>query len=88
MIHIISVRVKSTAFYVLAAVIGLLCGILSNHGILRGSWWNLAFWNIVGMVIGFFASDDKEARWSVYCRSFSLDSTVAPTSSSQTLGVA
>ena len=64
MIHIISVRVESTAFYAIAAVVGLVCGILSNHGILRGSWWNLAFWGIAGVIIGFSASDNKESCWA------------------------
>jgi hypothetical protein len=52
---------KPTSFDAIAAATGLLCGSLSNYGILRGSWWNLAFWGIVGVVIGFFASDNKEA---------------------------
>ena len=52
---------KPTSFDAIALATGLLCGTLSNYGILQGSWWNLAFWGIAGVVIGFFASDRKEA---------------------------
>jgi len=53
---------KPTSSDAIAAAIGLLCGSLSNYEFLQGSWWNLAFWGIVGIVIGFCASDNKEAR--------------------------
>ena len=52
---------KLTSYDAIAAALGLLCGALSNYGFLLGSWWNLAFWGIVGVVIGFFAADGKEA---------------------------
>jgi hypothetical protein len=52
---------KPTSFDAIAVAAGLLCGTLSNYGILRASWWNLAFWGIAGVVLGFFASDRKEA---------------------------
>jgi hypothetical protein len=52
---------KPTSFDAIAAAAGLLCGTLSNYGILQGSWWNLAFWDVAGVVLGFFASDRKEA---------------------------
>jgi hypothetical protein len=53
---------KPTSSDAIAAAIGLLCSSLSNYESLQRSWWNLAFWGIVGIVIGFCASDNKEGR--------------------------
>ena len=58
---------KLTSFDAIAAATGILCGSLNNYGFLQGSWWNLAFWSVVGAVIGFFASDNKDAFRAGIC---------------------
>jgi len=54
---------KSNSLIFLASFIGLLCGFLSTHVFLIG-WLNLIFWGIVGVGLGYFATEKKTMIWS------------------------
>ncbi len=43
---------------------GLLAGVASNTLFLRGTWLNIPFWGIIGVVIGGFTQNKQERIWS------------------------
>ena len=45
--------------FVYSALFGIACGIASNHGILQGSWANLVFWGLIGVLLGIFAVNTR-----------------------------
>ena len=46
---------------IIAAALGVFLGILSNQGVLQGTWWNLALWGLAGGALGLFIADRKTA---------------------------
>ena len=50
---------KTALAYFLSVVVGIVFGIVANHGFLRGSWFNLIIWAVVGILIGIFILDKK-----------------------------
>jgi hypothetical protein len=52
-----------TVSIICSALVGIIFGILSNHSILVGSWYNLIVWAVVGMLIGLFIEQKKFVNW-------------------------
>jgi hypothetical protein len=44
---------------IIAAVVGIVCGLLSTQVLLIG-WGNLLFWGLVGVILGWFTKGKKE----------------------------
>jgi hypothetical protein len=43
---------------------GVICGLLSTHSVLSGSWFNILFWGVAGAILGFFVPERREVLWS------------------------
>ncbi len=38
--------------FAMSAIVGIICGSMSNYGFLEGRWGNLVLWGLVGVFIG------------------------------------
>lgn len=47
-----------------SAIVGIVFGIIANHGILLGSSFNLVVWAVVGILIGLFIEQKKYIKLS------------------------
>ena len=50
--------------YCIAALVGIICGAISNVPPLRGMWGNLILWGFAGMALGFFVRERNKIAWS------------------------
>ena len=55
---------KSNAIVIIAAVVGLVCGLASLTSLLAGQWFNLVVWAIVGLVLGLFTAGRRQILWT------------------------
>ncbi len=51
---------KLNWLYLASAMVGVACGVISNHSLLAGSWANLLFWAAAGIILGWFAVGRKQ----------------------------
>jgi hypothetical protein len=55
---------KTKISLISSALVGIVFGILSNHSVIKGSWFNLVIWSIIGILIGMFIEEKKFIKWS------------------------
>ena len=46
-----------------AVVLGIVCGFLSTHTFLAGTWINLPLWAFAGCALGWFVQTKREVMW-------------------------
>jgi hypothetical protein len=55
------ISMTARTFYLIAALVGVLCGVASTQFLFVGSWLNLPAWGATGFIIGACARSKKES---------------------------
>ena len=55
---------KSNAIVLVAAVVGIACGLVSLTRLLAGQWINLIVWGLAGVVLGWYTSGRRLILWA------------------------
>ena len=55
---------KSNAIILVAAIVGLACGLASQTSLLAGQWANLIVWGLAGVALGWFTASRRLILWA------------------------
>ena len=55
---------KSNAIVLVAAIVGLACGLVSQTSLLAGQWINLIVWGLAGVALGWFTASRRLILWA------------------------
>ncbi len=55
---------KPRTAYFLAAIVGVVCGLISDYSFMAGSWLNLVFWALAGVLLGYLLGNEANLRGS------------------------
>ena len=62
---------RSRNVFLLAAILGIVCGFLSTHAFYIG-WFDLVFWGVFGIGVGLCSGDKKTTAWAGIVYGFCL----------------
>ena len=55
---------KTNAIVLIAAVVGIVCGLVSLSSLLAGQWASLIVWGLAGVVLGWFTAGRRLIVWT------------------------